>query len=396
MRVAILGIGGAGRTLVSELRADERVTSLLLIDKAGDRAKVLARMPGRPLPQVAQLNVENQRALARALEGTDVVVNATPPKHNLAIMRTVLEAGVSYLDLAATGPREPGGLPGISEQLQMHDAFKDAGLTAIVSMGLDPGMTNVLAREAADKLDEIDAIRIRCGGVTNLPGVPYFPLYSREDLLSYITLRPTVWLGGELVEREPMSEEEDFDFPPPIGRQRCFLISHEEVKTLPRFLGKPVKRVDFKHVVDRDLVQALVALDRLGLLREDHMINAGLQTLPFRLALLAALPEPSAMIFPSEGAECVSVEVEGALAGARKRYRSEIAMSQREANRRRNTTVAYCLAAVGAAIGVRMILTKALPGPGVYPAETLPPERVLEQWTARGLPLNRSEHLLDA
>src|SRR5205809_350101 len=121
MRVAILGVGGLGRTLASELRGDPRVTSLLLIDQFGERARVLT------------------------------------------------------------------------------------GIRGLVSMGLDPGISNAMARSAAERLDTVDAIRIRSGGVAALPGYTSFPLYSREVFLSYVLTPPTVWLDGALQDRAPLS-----------------------------------------------------------------------------------------------------------------------------------------------------------------------------------------------
>src|SRR3970282_1113215 len=97
----------------------------------------------------------------KAIRGSEVVVNTTLPKYNLTIMQAALEAGANSLDVAATGPREPGGPPGILEQLDMHEAFKSAGRTAIVSMGLDPGISNVMARQAASRLDAVTATRTR-------------------------------------------------------------------------------------------------------------------------------------------------------------------------------------------------------------------------------------------
>ena len=394
MRVAILGAGGVGRTLASELRSDDRVDSLLLVDLVGDRAKVLAGMRGRVSIEAKQIDVSQVAALARALKGCDVAVNATLPKNNLPVMRAALEAGADYLDVAATGPREPGGKPGILEQLEMHDAFRAAGRTALLSMGLDPGMTNVLAREAADRLDSLDSVRIRSGGFVNLPGFTSFPLYSREAFLSDILVPPTIWLDGKLEPREPMSEEEDFAFPPPVGTQRTYLISHEEVKTLPAYLGKPVRRVDFKYALDPHLTRALHALDRLGFLDSRRMIRIGNQLIPFRRALLAAFPEASALVLPLEGTKVVSVEVEGTKDGVRKVHRADIALSHQEANRRRSTTAVYYLTAVAAAIGVLVMRSGGLPGAGVYPAEAIDPARVVSEWTARGLPVERSERIL--
>ncbi len=159
MRVAILGAGGLGRALVSELRADHRVTGLTVIDRVGDRARVLAGIHERVPIEAHAVNVENVDVLARTLRGLDVAVNATLPRHNLTIMRACLDAGVNYVDVAAAGPSRPGGPLGIFEQLDQHEVFRSAGLTALLSMGLDPGITNVLAREACEGLDRIDAIR---------------------------------------------------------------------------------------------------------------------------------------------------------------------------------------------------------------------------------------------
>ena len=267
MRVAILGVGGLGRTLASELRANRRVTSLLLTDQFGERARVLTGIPGRVSIEAAQLNVENHVALRKALAGADIVVNTTLPRYNLRIMDAALEVGANYLDIASAGSPEPGATPGVFAQLAKADEFKSAGRTALVSMGFDPGISNVMARDAAEPFEAIDAIRIRAGDLVSA-GAGFLPLSSREAFLANVLVRPTVWLENELRVREPLSEPENFPFPAPVGTQRTYLIAHEEVETLPRFLGKPIGRVDYKHALHPDVVRALVSLDRLGLLSD--------------------------------------------------------------------------------------------------------------------------------
>src|SRR5439155_1766881 len=112
MRVAILGVGGLGRTLASELRADPRVTSLLLTDQFGERARVLTGIPGRVSIEAAQLNVENNVALRKAIAGADIVVNTTLPRYNLRIMDAAMEVGANYLDIASASRRIfPSPLP---------------------------------------------------------------------------------------------------------------------------------------------------------------------------------------------------------------------------------------------------------------------------------------------
>ena len=395
MRVAILGVGGLGRTLASELRLDRRVTSLLLTDQFGERARVLTGIPGRVPIEAAQLNVENHVALRKALAGADIVVNTTLPRYNLRVMEAALEVGANYLDIASAGSPEPGGTPGVFSQLERGDDFKSAGRTALVSMGFDPGISNVMVRDAAERFETIDSVRIRAGDAVLASTPGFLPLSSREAFLANVLVRPTVWLDGDLKVRDPLSEPEDFPFPAPVGVQRTYLVSHEEVESLPRFLGKPVGRVDYKHALHPDVVRALISLDRLGLLSDLRMIRVGNQMVSFRHALLAAFPEPSALVLPLAGATALSVEVEGSCDGQRLVRRGDITMSQADANRRRSTTAVNYLSAVGAAIGVAMIADLATPGPGVHPPEALDRERVFDEWSGRGLPMEWSERVVD-
>lgn len=398
MKIAIVGLGGVGQSLARELRRDPNVSSLVLIDRIASRTRGLAGVRGRVPVTAKQVDAGSRSAVAKAIRDCDVAVNAARPEYNLTIMRAALEAGTDYLDVAATGPRKPRGRPGILEQIGLHGAFRAAGLTALLSMGLDPGMTNVMAREAADQLEAIDAIRIRSGGTLRLSGraasPKFIPLYAREAFFSDILLRPTVWSGGRLEDREPLSEEEDFPFPSPVGRQRTFLISHEEIKTLPRYLGKPVRKVDFKYAIDPNLALALRSLDKLGLLAENRTIRLDDRKLSFRQALMTFFPEPASLIRRLAGTKCVIVEVDGTAGGVRREFRSYIAMAHEEAIRRAGTSAVYYMTGASAAIAVRLLGERATPGPGVYPPEVLDPRRVFVEWEARNLPIARSERVL--
>src|SRR5713226_1527152 len=274
VKVAIVGLGGVGRVLAHELSNNPRVSSLQIIDKAKISSRGLAPLRNRMEVVASELDAAHSADLVRAIRGCDVVANTSVSDLNLGIMRAALRVGADYLDVAATGPRRPGGLPGILEQLTLHDTYEKADLRALLSMGLDPGMSNVMAREASDRLETIDTIRIRSGGTVRVrqrrPSPKFVPLYSREAFFSDVRIRPTVWQGGRLEERDLLSEEEDYTFPDPVGTQTTFLIAHEEVKTLPLYLGKPVGQVDFKYAINPDLAQALKALEpRTVRLRSD-------------------------------------------------------------------------------------------------------------------------------
>src|SRR3989475_8943698 len=131
-----------------------------------------------------------------------------------------------------------------------------------------------MARVAADRFEAIDRILIR-KAATGEKGRDGLPLYSREIFLQDSLSRPVVWNGKELVEHEPVSGEEDYTFPPPIGTRRVHLFRHEEVLTLPSRLGKPVGWADYKHDINPDLVRAIHALNALGLLNPAHADRKG-------------------------------------------------------------------------------------------------------------------------
>ncbi len=396
MRVAILGVGGLGRTLARLLRSDGNIERILLVDRQGGRLKFLVDNGSRGLVEAHPFEVNGPGNLAPLLRGWDVVVNTLPPKHNLSVMRACLEARSHYLDVAASGPLSRGGPPGIYEQLALHEAFRHAGVRALLGMGFDPGISNVLARDAAAQLETVDQIRIRSGGTARIPGyaIETFPLYSRETFLEDVLLPPSIWIDGGLREQAPLSEPEDFAFPGPVGVQRAFLVSHEEVKTLPNYLGKPVGRVDFKQAFDPALIQAVISLQRLGALSEDRNVSVGGLRVPFWRLFLDALPEPSTIMQPIAGAKALSVEVEGSVGGSTKILRRDIVMSHRETTLRASITAVVYLTAVAAWIGVSELASSRFPGPGVYPPESLDPVAVLSAWSSRDLPVTRSERAL--
>src|SRR5207245_11487679 len=108
------------------------------------------------------------------------------------------------------------GPAGIVEPLPMGGAFEGPAETAVGSMGLARGISNVMARSAAERLETVDAVRIRSGTVAALPGYTSFPLYSRELFLSDVLTPPAVWLDGSLQDRAPLSEPDEYRFPPPV------------------------------------------------------------------------------------------------------------------------------------------------------------------------------------
>lgn len=385
VKAAVLGTGGLGRIITLELAADSRVDEIVIVDKKGDRSRALKSIGKTAALTALEADVRDRDALRRILDDADVAVNATLPEHNLTIMNACLQTGCDYVDSAAYSPSAAEGKGGVLDQLALDRTWQERDLRALISMGSDPGISNIMARVAADRFPTIDRLLVR-KAATAERGTDGFPLYSREIFLRDALARPIVWNGTDLVEQEPVSGEEEYAFPAPIGTRHVHLFRHEEVFTLPRRLGKKVGWVDYKHDIKPDLVRAIHAFQALGLLNPTHMIKIGVTQVPFRDAFLAVIPEPSTLIGPIPGALGIVVEVHGKTAdGTAKAVRAVLVMEHREANRRRGTTAERFLTAAAAAAGMVMIATRHVPRAGVLAPEELAPDVVLPELEGRGV-----------
>lgn len=383
--------------MARHLGTDPRVSSVLLVDQDSKQLRRGEEIPSKAAVESKRIRLQERAQVLRAVRGYDVIANTALPEHNLPLMSLALQAGVDYLDVSATGPRRPGGRPGILEQLDLYRRFEKAGQTALLSMGLDPGMSSVMAKDAADPFDTVECVRIRSGGTVRFsrlhPAPGFVPLYAKDAFFSDILIRPTVWTSGRLVGQDLLSGEEDYTFPSPVGMQRTFLVSHEEVKTIPRFLGKPVGCVDFKYAIDPNLAGAVRSLDRLGVFQESRRIAVERHRIPFIRALGAAFPDVNSVAQYLGGTKCVAVEIDGFQSGSRCVARSYIMMPHISARRRAGTTAVYYLTSAGAAIGALELASGGLPGPGVFTAEALIPERVFGIWSRWRLPMSRGQRV---
>lgn len=385
MKVAILGIGGLGRILALELAAEPRVTELVLADKRGDRSKAMRAIGRSATVRPMQADVTQPAALRDVLQGVDVAINATLPEFNLAVMAACLEAGCSYLDSWGLSPVVPGERPGVLAQLDQDAAWSARGLTAVVSMGSDPGVSNIMVRAAADRLASLDEVRILKAATADRELAGY-PLYSRNVFVRDALSPPTVWEGDKLVAQPFVSGEEDYEFPDPVGKRHVYCFYHEEVLTLPHRLGRPVRRVVYKHDINPELVRAIVALQGLGLLQDDRQVAVGRALATFRDAFVATFPEPSTLVGPIAGTMAIVAEAIGTKAdGSRARVRASYLLDHREANRRRGATAERYTTAAALAAAAALLIAKKVPRTGVLAAEELPLDAVVPELESRGV-----------
>jgi saccharopine dehydrogenase-like NADP-dependent oxidoreductase len=240
MKIVVLGGAGMmGCIAVQDLAHCEAVDQVEIGDLNRDRAQQVSDAIGSPKISLATVDVRQHESLVELLRGADCCLNATVYYANLEVMGACLEAGVSYTDL--------GGLFHTTlKQLQLHEQFKAAGISAVLGVGSAPGVPNVQSRYAADRLDSIETIHIYDGIKPPPPDVVAFS-YAVASIVDELTMAPMVYRDGSFVACEPLSEFEDYWFTPPIGLLPMHLSLHSEVATLPAtFKDKGLRECTFK------------------------------------------------------------------------------------------------------------------------------------------------------
>jgi saccharopine dehydrogenase-like NADP-dependent oxidoreductase len=285
--VLVLGAGAQGNVVADVLSRADDVGTLVLADIDPNRAAETAANLGSAKIRTGRVDAGDLEGTTQFLksEHFDLVVNTALPEFIPRVMLAALRAGCHYLDLSSTLFYERRGLP--IEQLEHAKEWQASGSTALVNGGSAPGLTNVMAREGADRLDEVDAIRIRDYSVTTCD--VFVALWSLPVFLLDCATEPLIWEDGGPKRAPIWSGEEMYDFPPPISRRgKVYLHAHEEPVTLPLFVGKPVRFCDYK-IGEPDIDAWRLLVQGLGLLDEAPVAVGGVRVSP-RDVLMKKLP----------------------------------------------------------------------------------------------------------
>ncbi len=286
MHVVVVGAGGAmGRVTVRALAEDDRVERITAVDlRQGGIERTLAWLRGgREKVRVACCDVRDRRVLADQLAGASVLLNAADYTFNLDVMRAAIDARVHYADL--------GGLFHMTKaQYELDAACRDAGITAVLGIGSTPGITNVLARVAVDRLDRVERLDVRIGSADLRPSAYAFaPPYSIRTILDECILEPMVYRNGRWSAVAPMSGQEPIAFPPPVGPATAMYTLHSEVALFPiSFHNKGLRHASFKIAFPPHFLEQIKLLVDLGLARTDPV------------ELRPARDEPAVTVLPRE------------------------------------------------------------------------------------------------
>ena len=327
--------------------------------------------------------------LVNAFGDVDMVVNATIPLLNIGVMKAALKSNIHYMDLATGGPKEATAAPELREQQAFDGAFRRAGLTALLSMGVDPGCSNIFARHLADRLDRVDELLVRDGDNSTVEGYSFAPLFSPDTLLEECLLPPLVFRGGVFERLEPLSGGDVYDFPDPVGPLPAYYVDHEEVETLPVNI-KGLKKCDFKYALGESFVRTLRALHDIGLLGTEP-VRVGRSKIVPKDLLVALLPDPAKLGPKVRGHSCVGVEASGREAGRKVRRYMYTLASHRECFEKHGVTATAFQTGVPPAIGVEMTARGNIKRTGTFTPELLDPEPWPRELARHGMAVKVAE-----
>jgi len=276
MHIIVLGGAGAmGRITVRTLIEYEDVDQVTIADYNEERAREVAATLGSSKIQVKWIDVNDSERLSQLLQGSDVALNAVEYIYNLPVLEACIQEKVHYADL--------GGLFHITRKLMDRSAEAEAaGITAIVGMGGTPGITNLLARAAVDKLERVDSIRVQLGCSDATPSTaPLVAPYSIRTILDEFTKQPQVFQDGAWYPQQPLTGQEEMVFPLPVGRATAIYSLHSECATFPiSFREKGIRHVSFKIAFPSDFLTKLKFLVDIGFGSDEPINVRGVKVSP--------------------------------------------------------------------------------------------------------------------
>jgi lysine 6-dehydrogenase len=238
------GAGLTGQCAVRDLLCSQRVERILVADyDSAGLDELKSKLKGEKRVEFKKIDVRDEVETAFTFKGFDVVINGVQYYYNLKVMGAALKAETNYLDF--------GGLYHTTlEQIRrFHRPFKSAGLLAVVGMGAQPGISNLMIKQALlQNFASANSIEILDGWRDNTKsGSPLYFTWSPLTFFDESSKEAIVFKNGRYVSRPPFSDPETVEFPPPVGKLEVYTALHSELATVPKvFESYGLKKVIWK------------------------------------------------------------------------------------------------------------------------------------------------------
>jgi saccharopine dehydrogenase (NAD+, L-lysine-forming) len=393
VRVLVVGAGGVGSAFAHIAARRGNFEKVVIADYDRERAEKAASV-AESFSGV-KIDASNETSIAELIkaENCDAVLNAVDPRFVMPIYKAALESGVTYLDMAMSlshpHPSDPYSLTGVKlgdEQFELAPQWEERGLLALAGMGVEPGLSDVFARHAADKLfSSIDELGVRDGANLVVDGYDFCPTFSIWTTIEECLNPPVIWEKGRgWYTTPPFSEPETFVFPAGIGPVECVNVEHEEVLLMPRWVD--AKRVTFKYGLGDEFIGVLKTIHMLGL-DSTKVISVGSEKVSPRDVVAACLPDPAEIGHLMHGVTCAGTWVTGTgKDGAAREVYLYHAVDNDWCMANYDSQAVVWQTAINPALALELIDSGVWSGVGLLGPEALPAEPFLDLLAGCGAP----------
>ncbi|MPM19655.1 Carboxynorspermidine synthase [bioreactor metagenome] len=387
-KVLIIGAGGVGTVVVNKVAQNSSVfTDIMLASRTKSKCDVVAedvkRRTGVTI-KTAQVDADSVPELVKLFNEfkPELVINVALPYQDLTIMDASLECGVNYLDTANYEPKDEAKFE-YKWQWAYRDRFREAGLTAILGCGFDPGVTSIFTAFAAkhhfDEIHYLDIVDCNAGD----HGKAFATNFNPEINIREVTQKGKYWEDGKWVETEPHEIHQPLTYPN-IGPKESYVIYHEELESLVKNFPT-IKRARFWMTFGQEYLTHLRVIQNIGMARIDEVEYNGQKIVPIQF-LKAVLPDPGELGENYTGQTSIGCRIRGIKDGKERTYYIYNNCSHEEAYKETGTQGVSYTTGVPATIGAMMFMQGLWKKPGVFNVEEFNPDPFMEQLNKQGLP----------
>ena len=387
-KVLIIGAGGVGTVVANKVAQNSDVfTDIMLASrtksKCDDIAADVKRRTGVTI-KTARVDADIVPELVALMNDfkPEIVINVALPYQDLTIMDACLEAGVHYLDTANYEPKDEAKFE-YKWQWAYKERFEEAGLTAILGCGFDPGVTSIFTAYAAkhhfDEIHYLDIVDCNAGD----HGKAFATNFNPEINIREVTQKGKYWENGEWVETEPHEIHKPLNYPE-IGPKESYVIYHEELESLVKNFPT-LKRARFWMTFGEEYLTHLRVIQNIGMARIDEVEYNGQKIVPIQF-LKAVLPDPGELGENYTGQTSIGCRIRGIKDGKERTYYIYNNCSHEEAFKETGAQGVSYTTGVPATIGAMMFLQGIWKKPGVFNVEEFDPDPFMEQLSKQGLP----------
>ncbi|KAF3887831.1 MULTISPECIES: saccharopine dehydrogenase family protein [Nostocales] len=383
-RVMIVGAGGVGRVVAHKCAAQPEFSDILLASRTLAKCNQIAKDINSPKITTAALDADVVSNTVKLIQEfrPEILINVALPYQDLALMDACLETKVNYLDTANYEPPDVAKFE-YSWQWAYQERFKNAGITAILGCGFDPGMTGIYTAYAFkhyfDEIHYLDIIDCNAGS----HGQAFATNFNPEINIREITQNGRYYENGQWVEVPALSVHRPIDYPE-IGFRESYLLYHEELESLVKNFPT-IKRARFWMTFSENYITHLRVLEAVGMTRIDPVNYEGTQVIPLKF-LKAVLPEPSSLAENYTGQTSIGCHIRGLKDGKELQYyiynNCDHAASYKEVG---SQAISYTTG-VPAVVGALMLVQGLWKKPGVFNVEEFDPDPFMELVAKLGLP----------